>query len=286
MRILMTTRGSSGHVLPLAPFGQAAVRAGHEVLVSAQRQHAGNVVRTGLPHVAVDDPPPEEWMPLMGEFGALGVDEANARMVGDFFARIDTEAALPGLEAIADDFRPDVIVRESWEFAPRSSRSRAGSRSCASGSGWPRSRSCRSHWSPPVSTAAGRLGLTADPDGDRLCDTEYFTMTPELPRIPRPGPSPRGASSGRPGDLAPLPDWWLGNDDPLVYLTSAPSPPPRTFPTSPPCTGRPSTRSPGCPFGCSSRSAPPPIASRSARCRPTCTSSPGCRRTTWRRAPP
>ena len=36
MRVLLTTRGSSGHVTPLAPFGHALLRAGHEVLVAAQ----------------------------------------------------------------------------------------------------------------------------------------------------------------------------------------------------------------------------------------------------------
>jgi UDP:flavonoid glycosyltransferase YjiC (YdhE family) len=35
MRVLFTTRGSSGHVTPLAPFGHACLRAGHQVLVAA-----------------------------------------------------------------------------------------------------------------------------------------------------------------------------------------------------------------------------------------------------------
>ena len=49
MRVLLTTRGSSGHVTPLAPFGHALVRAGHEVLVAAQWRFEENVVRPGLP---------------------------------------------------------------------------------------------------------------------------------------------------------------------------------------------------------------------------------------------
>ena len=39
MRILLTTRGSAGHVTPLVPFGHAALRARHEVLVATQGQH-------------------------------------------------------------------------------------------------------------------------------------------------------------------------------------------------------------------------------------------------------
>ena len=56
MRVLFTTRGSSGHVGPLAPFAQACLRARHDVLVSAQRQFGGNVERLGLPRRSTSPP--------------------------------------------------------------------------------------------------------------------------------------------------------------------------------------------------------------------------------------
>ena len=117
MRVLMTTRGSAGHLLPLAPIGHACLRAGHEVLVAAQRQHRGNVERTGLAFAPFGEPAPEEWMPLLAEFGQLNLDAANARMIGEYFGRLDTAAALPGLRSIVEDWRPDVIVRDCWEYA-------------------------------------------------------------------------------------------------------------------------------------------------------------------------
>ena len=113
MKVLLTTRGSSGHIGPLVPFGQACVRAGHEVTVAAQRQFAANIDRSGLPFEPFDDPPKEEWMPLMSEFAALDIATANEVMVGQFFAGIDVRAELPGLRAIAERTQPDVIVRES-----------------------------------------------------------------------------------------------------------------------------------------------------------------------------
>src|SRR5215210_1027689 len=57
MRVLLTTRGSAGHLLPLVPFGQACVRLGHEVLVAAQRQNEAHVERTGLRFSPVANPP-------------------------------------------------------------------------------------------------------------------------------------------------------------------------------------------------------------------------------------
>src|SRR3954468_16870510 len=115
MRILLTTRGSSGHLLPLAPIGQAAVRAGHEVLVAAQRRHGANVARTGLPFAPVDEPAPELAQPLLARLPSAGIDEAPPGMVGEYFAQLDAEAALPGLEAVVEELAPDVIVRDSWE---------------------------------------------------------------------------------------------------------------------------------------------------------------------------
>src|SRR5262245_12050125 len=97
MRVLFTTRGSSGHVGPLAPFAHACLRAGHDVLVSAQRQFGGNVERLGLPLAPVDEPSRDEWMPLMGEFGEMDMDSAHRAMIGEFFAGLDVRAELPAL---------------------------------------------------------------------------------------------------------------------------------------------------------------------------------------------
>ena len=79
MRILLTTRGSAGHVTPLAPFGHAALRSGHEVLVAAQGQHAGNVERAGLPFAPFGEPPPEQWMPLLAEFAQMDLEPPTPR---------------------------------------------------------------------------------------------------------------------------------------------------------------------------------------------------------------
>jgi UDP:flavonoid glycosyltransferase YjiC (YdhE family) len=222
MRILLTTRGSSGHVLPLAPFGRAALAAGHEVLVAAQRRHGANVSRTGLGFAPTDDPPREEWVPLLSTFSRLGVDEANAAMVGEYFARIDTEAALPGLEAIVEDFAPDVIIRDSWEFTSTLVAEPRGIPVVRVALGLADVEALTLRLvAPALDTLRARLGLPADPGADRLRDSEYFTTMPyalEDPAEPLALAAWRfGLELGR--DAAPLPDWWPNSDDPLVYLT-------------------------------------------------------------------
>lgn len=218
----MTTRGSSGHVGPLAPFGAACRRSGHEVLVAAQRQHQGNVERTGLPFAPVGEPPPEVWMPRLAEFSQLSFDAANETMVGEFFGRLDTAAALPALSRIAEEWRPDVIVRESWEYASTLVAERYDIPLARVALGLMTVEEQSIGWvAGAVDAARAEVGLPPDPAGDRLRDTPYLTMLPEALEDPA-VPGPRATHRFRPpaaAAAAPLPDWWPGNGDPLVYLS-------------------------------------------------------------------
>ena len=103
MRVLFTTRGSSGH-WAAGPVRPACLRAGHEVLVAAQDRFEENVART-RPAVrpARRADADEEWMPLMPQFAALRLDEGNDRMVAEFFGVHRHRRDAPGLRALADD---------------------------------------------------------------------------------------------------------------------------------------------------------------------------------------
>lgn len=223
MRILLTTRGSSGHVLPLAPLGHAARRAGHEALVAAQAQHRASVERVGLDCATFDDPPASEWMPLLSRFGELGVEAANAAMVGEFFARIDLRSALPGLRALVERWQPDVIVRDSWEFASALVAEERGIPVVRVGLGLAATEeSSIALAAHNVDAVRAELGLPADPAGDRLRAAPYFTVVPELledPEAPAPERMRRFRLAEDPQPTPSLPAWWPGNDDPLVYLT-------------------------------------------------------------------
>jgi UDP:flavonoid glycosyltransferase YjiC (YdhE family) len=218
----MTTRGSAGHVLPLAPFGHACRRAGHEVLVAAQRQHQANIDRAGLAFAPVADPPAEEWMPLLDAFAGLDVDAAQALMVGEFFARIDVDAALRDQLAIVEEWRPAVIVRESWEFASTLVAELHGVPLVRVGLALAAVEELSIRQAAAnVDAARARVGLPADPAGDALRETPYFTVVPEPlddrgaspPRLVR-----RFAHEQAVGDPPPA-AWWPDNDDPLVYVT-------------------------------------------------------------------
>jgi UDP:flavonoid glycosyltransferase YjiC (YdhE family) len=222
VRVLLTTRGSSGHVGPPAEFGHAARRAGHEVLVAAQPQHAANVERTGLPFAPLGDPPPEAWMPLLGEFAALDFDTAHERMIGEFFAGIDVQASLAPLAALVDDFQPDVILRESFEFASTLVADARDVPLVRVGLG------LASLEEQTIGLAAraleperARLGLPADPSGAGMRATPYLTTVPAPLDDGAAGPVHRFGHPRPAAQTPPLPaDWWpAGDDHPLVYLS-------------------------------------------------------------------
>jgi UDP:flavonoid glycosyltransferase YjiC (YdhE family) len=225
MRVLLTTRGSAGHLLPLAPFGHALRRAGHEVLVVAQRQHEANVARTGLPHAPVDDPDVGEWRRRLPAFARAGIEEANVAMLTEFFGRLDTVAALPGLQALVDRWRPDLIVREGWEYASTLVADRHDIPVVRVALGL----AALDAWStrlvaPSLEPLRAELGLDPDPEGLRLAAAPMYTMMPaELEAGDAAADGARRVRQADPvltvRESAPLPAWWPGNDDPLVYVT-------------------------------------------------------------------
>jgi len=222
LRVLFTTRGSSGHIGPLVPFARACVRAGHDVLVSAQRQFEGNVTRSGLPFAPVDEPTRDQWMPLMERFGQLDIASADRAMIGRFFAGLDLRAELPALRALAESWRPDVIVRESWEFGSTLVGELHGIPVARVGLGVAEMEELTlTAAAPEVDKARAEAGLPPDPDGERLTAGPLMTSIPPELEDPAAG-APANASRYRfevDAEADQLPDWWGGNGDPLVYLT-------------------------------------------------------------------
>jgi UDP:flavonoid glycosyltransferase YjiC (YdhE family) len=222
VRVLLTTRGSSGHLGPLAPFGHALLRAGHEVHVAAQGQFAANVARAGFELVPLADPPREDWMPLMARFAELDLATAHAVMIRDFFAGIDVRATVPGLTETVERRRPDLIVRETWEFGSALVAERHGIPMARVGLGLAEIEEGSIELAAPAVDDAGRsLGLRPDARGDRLRRAPYLTMMPaalEASGVAMPAPAHR-FRFGRADAPMALPDWWPGNGDPLVYMT-------------------------------------------------------------------
>ena len=117
MRVLVATTAGAGHFAALAPFAAAIRDAGHAVRVAAPASFASAVQRAGFAHAPLADAPSDETGPVFARLPALTREEANAVVIREIFCGTNVRAALPAMQAVADQWRPDLILRETAEFA-------------------------------------------------------------------------------------------------------------------------------------------------------------------------
>lgn len=157
---------------------------------------------------------------MFASLDGLTDDEKNVRVVGDVFTRIDARDAFPGVLAAAEAHRPDVIVRELAELAGDLVAERIGVPCVAVGISMVASEEAVvPAMVAGLSDVRAELGLPADPDGARLVGSPYLTLAPPSLDGVAPRELRRFREPGLDGVPRPLPDFWPGDDRPLVYLT-------------------------------------------------------------------
>jgi UDP:flavonoid glycosyltransferase YjiC (YdhE family) len=243
----------AGHFGPLIPFAHALLRDGAEVLVTAPRSAAAMIAEAGLDHQPIPDPPQERRAPIFAAARGLGEDDANARIVGDVFIRIDTPAAYPHVRRAIDAWEPDVVLYDFSDFAAGLAAEDAGipavNVQISKGSIM---QALAATIAAALDEVRADLGLAADPLLERLGATPTFTLIPaalEEPATLESGRLPLRFREPAPREPRPLPAWWPNADRPLVYLTfGSVAPQMDYFPAS---TAPPSTRWRRYPSACS-----------------------------------
>ena len=113
MRVLLSTAPLHGHFFPLVPLGWAFRALGHEVLVATSEPFVATAVGAGLPATATGPGIELGALADSGSAGGIADDRyAHGLVFADLAAR-----HLPGMAALMDDWRPDVVVSERAEFA-------------------------------------------------------------------------------------------------------------------------------------------------------------------------
>jgi UDP:flavonoid glycosyltransferase YjiC (YdhE family) len=115
VKVLFATTRGVGHFGPLVPFAQASVRAGHEVLVAGPASVAPLASRARLRLMPVAAPRAEV---VDAAFAPVWRREASVEhVVRDLFVGLYAEAAMADMRTAVEEWRPDVIVRETMEYA-------------------------------------------------------------------------------------------------------------------------------------------------------------------------
>jgi UDP:flavonoid glycosyltransferase YjiC (YdhE family) len=221
VRVLFSSTRGAGHFNPLVPFARAFERAGHEVVVAGPPVLADSASGAGFEFRQFDPPPEDELGEIWAGVPYLPPEEANRVVVSEIFGRLNSTAALPGLRATMEDWRPDVVLRDPNEY---------GSALAAELHGIPHARVAISLVSVEelgIGIAAGAVdsigrdaGLPRDPAGDRLRAEPYLsTFPPSLDDGDEPD-THRFRDPAWDEPAGELPRWWPGREDqPLVYVT-------------------------------------------------------------------
>ena len=217
MRVLVATTAGAGHFGPLLPFARALRDAGHLVEIAAPASFEPAVARTGFPHVPFPDVADDKIGAVYARLPGRSAAEARALVMGELFGRLNTEAALPAMQTIVDERRPDLVVRESCELSSYLVADAAAIPHVQVEVGLSSFHDMADrHWERPLLALGARPGLAG------LRSAPKLSLTPPSFEDPS-SPGPPGTTRFRDGagsQQAPaLPDWWPDDSDPLVYVT-------------------------------------------------------------------
>src|SRR4051794_5789238 len=126
MRVLLSSTRGAGHLQPLLPYAHALVGHGHEVQIAGPAEIGETLRVAGLTHAPFDHPGDATLAPIWARFRGASSEEMNAIAIREIFAGLNSKAALPKLMQTVESWRPDLIVRDSVEFAAAIAAERAG----------------------------------------------------------------------------------------------------------------------------------------------------------------
>ena len=126
MRVLFSSTRGTGHLQPLLPYAHALRAHGHEVLVAAPAEVEPALRQAGLAFAPFDHPGDDLLGPIWARFARLSPDEIIVIALREIFAGLNARAAYPRLRDTIESWRPDLIVRDSVEFAAIVAAARAG----------------------------------------------------------------------------------------------------------------------------------------------------------------
>jgi hypothetical protein len=208
--LLASSLGGIGHLTPVVAAARAWRRLGHQTLVLVPPSLTAEMERTGLPYRVGDEPPRAVLDEIWARVRAGG-PAADGIIDRELFAGYATQAMLGAARAARDAWQPDLVVREPCEYAS--------------------------------AVAAHEAGLAQAQLGISLSAIERSVLDMVTPIVERHGPGVAEAIdaapylSSFPASLDPpswvitlrfrtpgasvrkLPEWWPGDERPLVYVT-------------------------------------------------------------------
>jgi UDP:flavonoid glycosyltransferase YjiC (YdhE family) len=226
VRVLLTTQPGYGHFRPLLPLATALLADGHDVRVGTSASFVPVVEREGLraKPVGLDFVHGDEST-IPPELRPPPEADTLATFFAHKFVRITGGRLAADVVAMADRWRPDLIVRETTEYGGSLAAQALGIPSAALQVASPTlmSDDLWRHTAIALDELRPPLGLPPDPDLTALRDELVICFAPQALHDPA-FQLPTGLRSFYPGPTAqdgtlPAAVDGLGVDRPLVYAT-------------------------------------------------------------------
>lgn len=118
MRVLAgCSLGGLGHLTPIVAAARAMGRLGHQTVVLVPPSLADAAAATGIQFRVGEEPPRSVINALWSRVRAGPAETVAGLLDRELFADRCTAAMLPAARAVRDDWRPQLVVRESCEYA-------------------------------------------------------------------------------------------------------------------------------------------------------------------------
>jgi len=202
--------GGSGHLNPLRPLLRAAERQGHETLVAGPPALGDLVIAAGHRFAACGEPAEADVAPIRERLPVAPAAEASRLANRELFGRMATEAMLPGMARVFDEWRPELVLRDPCEYASAVVAHGAGIATHQVGI------SVADGESASISIAAPALERFRPGLADELRASPYLT---QFPASLDPSPFPRTRRFHGDGGFAPGRRPARGRDRPRLYVS-------------------------------------------------------------------
>jgi UDP:flavonoid glycosyltransferase YjiC (YdhE family) len=126
MRILFSSTKGLGHLRPLLPYALAARARGHSVCVATPDGTDQTLKSLRLEHTPFATPADADVRAVTAPWQGLPAQEFTIRFATEVFGNLRPRAALPAVRQTIHEWRPDLVVRESAEFAAAIAAEEAG----------------------------------------------------------------------------------------------------------------------------------------------------------------
>ncbi len=204
--------GGAGHLGPLRPFVDALLKAGDEVLLVVPPSLEDQAAAFGCQVEIGGEPPEEEVAPVREAIATAPSKTAAVLSERELFGRMCTAAMLPAMEAAFAAWRPELVLRETCEYAAVVVACRAGVAHAQV------AISQGAIEASALATAAPALEVHLRGVVAHIRSSPYLTRFPAS-LDPVAYPDTRRYKVPGPGTVAPLPRWWDDETLPLVYMS-------------------------------------------------------------------